>query len=103
MSGYGTARSVAVWQARIGLSGRVPLWRVTAWIGEEVMDKQQIVRNMTSRYGDFVTVNETAQYLRVDRGTARGLLNGLPYLPIGRKKLFNVADVAQRIKEKERI
>lgn len=58
---------------------------------------------MTTQYGDFLTVGETAEYLRIDRGTARGLLNGLPYLPIGRKKLFSVTDIAQRIKEREQI
>ncbi len=67
------------------------------------MDKQQLIRSMTTQYGDFLTVGEMAEYLRIDRGTARGLLNGLPYLPIGRKKLFSVTDIAQRIKEREQI
>jgi len=56
---------------------------------------------MTTQYGDFLTVGETAEYLRIDRSTARGLLNGLPYLPVGRKKLFSASDIAQRIKERE--
>ena len=67
------------------------------------MDKQQMIRSMATQYGDFLMVGEVAEYLRIDRGTARGLLNGLPYLPIGRKKLFSVADIAQRIKEREQI
>lgn len=48
-------------------------------------------------------VGEVAEYLRIDRGTARNLLVGLPFLPVGRKKLFSVVDVATRIKEREQI
>jgi len=58
---------------------------------------------MTTQYGDFLMVGEVAEYLRIDRGTARNLLNGLPFLPVGKKKLFSVVDIATRIKERERI
>lgn len=66
------------------------------------MNKQEMIRSMKSQYGDFLSMNEVASYLRIDRGTARQLLYGVPYLPMGRKKLFSASDVATRVKSKER-
>ena len=66
------------------------------------MDKQQIARELTSEYGSFVNVTEVARYLRVDRGTARAILHGTPYLPNGRAKLFHASDVARAITERSK-
>lgn len=66
------------------------------------MDRQQISRELTSEYGNFVRVGEVAKYLRVDRGTARAILYGTPYLPNGRTKLYHVSDVARAITERSR-
>lgn len=65
-----------------------------------MMDRQQIARELTSEYGNFVKVNEVASYLRIDRGTARAILYGVPYLPNGRAKLYHSSDVARAITER---
>ena len=67
-----------------------------------VMDRQQITRELTTEYGSFVRVGEVARYLRIDRGTARGILYGTPYLPNGRAKLYHASDVARAITERSR-
>lgn len=67
------------------------------------MDKQQIIRSIVTQYGEFLTLTEVASFLRIDRGTARQLMNGMPYLPLGRKKLYNATDVAQRIRERTQV
>lgn len=67
------------------------------------MDKRSIRERLKTEYGDFVCVNEVAEFLRIDRSTARQLINGVPYLPLGRKKLFFIGDVAERIVERKRI
>lgn len=64
------------------------------------MNKQDIIRGLKSEYGEFVSVTEISQYLRVDRGTTRGMLYGISFLPCGRKKLYHIADVAQRVMER---
>lgn len=66
------------------------------------MDRQQITRELTSEYGSFVRVGEVADYLRIDRSTARAILYGTPFLPNGRAKLYHVADVARAITERSR-
>ena len=67
------------------------------------MDRQQISRELTSEYGSFVRVGEVAKYLRIDRGTARAILYGTPYLPNGRAKLYHASDVARAITERSKI
>ena len=67
------------------------------------MDKQQITRELTSEYGSFVNVTEVARYLRVDRGTARAILHGTPYLPNGRAKLYHTSDVATAITKRSKV
>lgn len=74
-----------------------------AYGNKRAMDKQQIIRSIVSEYGEFVSLTEVASFLRIDRGTARQLMNGVPYLGLGRKKLFNASDVAQRIKERSQV
>lgn len=58
------------------------------------MDKQNIKRTF-SKHGDFMTVTQIAEAMNLDRGTVRGLLNGVAYIPVGRKKLYHVADVTE--------
>lgn len=72
------------------------------WNGTAGMDRQQITRELTTEYGNFVKVGEVAKYLRVDRGTARAILHGTPYLPNGRAKLYHASDVARAITERSR-
>ena len=67
------------------------------------MDRQQITRELTSEYGSFVKVGEVAKYLRVDRGTARAILHGTPYLPNGRAKLYHTSDVATAITKRSKV
>lgn len=79
-------------KASSGMSGR-----------SMVMDRQQITRELTTEYGSFVRVGEVAEYLRIDRGTARAILYGTPFLPNGRAKLYHVADVARAITERSKV
>ena len=64
------------------------------------MDRQTIKRTF-EKHGEFLTVTQVAEVLGIDRGTARGLLYGLEYLPVGRKKLYFSGDVASRLMERK--
>lgn len=64
------------------------------------MNKQAIRKSLEQR-GEFLTMTAISEVIGIDRGTARALLYGLPYLPLGRKKLFHIDDVAQRLWEKQ--
>ena len=64
------------------------------------MDRQTIRRTF-EKHGEFLTVTQIADILSIDRGTARGLLYGLEYLPIGRKKLYYAGDVTARLMERK--
>lgn len=44
-----------------------------------------------------ICVNEIAELLGIDRDTASGLVKGLSYLPIGRKRMYLITDVTKRI------
>jgi hypothetical protein len=48
----------------------------------------------------LVCVNDVAEGLQVDRGTARAILAGLPHLRIGSRKLYSTEDVADRLMER---
>ena len=63
------------------------------------MDKQTLIRDMKSRYGSFMSVNDTAEFVGKHRNTVRELLYGLPYL-YGRPKRYAITDVADRIMER---
>ena len=67
------------------------------------MTKQDVKRSIEERYGAFVNVGEVAEYLGVDRGTARGFLHGLSFIPNGREKKYFIGDVAQRLMERTRV
>ena len=62
------------------------------------MNKQELTKTF-SKYGDFVSVNDVADCMRIDRGTARQFLFGLDFIPCGRKKLYHISDIAQRLIE----
>ena len=66
------------------------------------MNKQDLSVSLTRFCGkELVTVNEVASFIGADRGTVRrNILHGLDYLPIGRKKLYHVNDVAKSIVER---
>ena len=66
------------------------------------MNKQDMTR-VLSRHGDFLCVNEIAEIMRLDRGTIRQILFGVPFIKIGRKKMYAVADVAERIWERRTV
>ena len=67
------------------------------------MDKRQIEQSMKSKYGDFLTMNEIAEYLKIDRSTARQWMHGLSFIPCGRSKRFCASDIAGRIVERSKI
>lgn len=64
------------------------------------MDRQTLKRTLES-HGSFLTVTQIADILGIDRGTARGLLSGLEYLPVGRKKLYFSGDITSRLMERK--
>lgn len=63
------------------------------------MNKQDLTRSF-GRHGEFLCINEIAEIMNVDRGTVRQLLSGVSYIPLGKKKLYHIADVAERIWER---
>ena len=67
------------------------------------MNKQELTQSMKSKYGDFMSMNEIAEYLKIDRSTARAWMYGLAYLPCGRSKRFCVSDIAGRIVERSKV
>ena len=58
------------------------------------MNRQNIERAF-GKHGEFLCINEIAEIMNIDRGTARQILKGVPYIPIGKKKLYSVTDVAE--------
>ena len=64
------------------------------------MNKQEIKQELKSEYGNFICVNEVASFLRIDRGTARSVLYGLPHITFGNKKMYSADDVAGRLMER---
>lgn len=58
------------------------------------MNKQGIERAI-GQGKQFLSVTEIANIIGIDRGTARQILQGVPYQPFGKKKLYAVADVAE--------
>ena len=58
------------------------------------MNKQSIERAF-GKHGEFLSVTEIAEIMKIDRGTVRGILQGVPYIPIGKKKLYAITDVAE--------
>ena len=65
------------------------------------MNRQDLIRSF-GKYGEFLCINEIAEVMNIDRGTARGLLYGLPHIPLGRKKLYHISDIADRIMERKK-
>lgn len=51
----------------------------------------------------LVCVSEIAQRIGIDRGTARELIAGLEFIPIGKKKLYSAEDVTARLMERRKI
>ena len=63
------------------------------------MDKQTIVRNMQQSNGGagFLSVKQIAAYRGEHINTTTKFLEGLEYTTEGKKKLYFVGDVAERI------
>lgn len=60
------------------------------------MNKQDLTRAF-GKHGEFLSITDIAEIMKIDRGTVRGLMDGIPYVPIGRKKLYHIADIAEVI------
>lgn len=61
------------------------------------MTKRQIADRLR-RYGEFVNVNQVAEFCGIHRGTAStSVLGGLPCWLNGREKKYFVEDVAEAI------
>lgn len=66
------------------------------------MNKQSI-RSSFEKHGEFLSVTQVAEILGIDRGTARGILHGLAFVPLGKKKLYHVSDIAERLNERKQV
>lgn len=62
------------------------------------MNKQELRRSL-DRYekSDFLSMYQIADVLNLDRGTVRRMMHGVSFIPVGRKKLFYKADIAERL------
>ena len=61
------------------------------------MTKNQLRRSI-EEYGNFMNVSEVAEYLGINRETARvRFLINLPYIKNGREKLYFKEDVVEAI------
>lgn len=60
------------------------------------MNKQSIERAF-GKHGEFLTITEVARIMNLDRGTVRNLLSGVSYIPMGKKKLYHISDIAEVI------
>lgn len=63
------------------------------------MNKQELRKSLERQGKDFLGLYEIAKVLGIDRGTARKMMRGLNYIPCGRKKLYHVNDIAERLME----
>lgn len=61
------------------------------------MTKTELRRSLERSGKDFLGLYEIAEILGIDRGTARQWMNGVSYIPCGRKKLYHANDVAERL------
>lgn len=50
---------------------------------------------MLEKHGEYLCINDVARILGADRGTIRLWLKDVPYLPLGKKKLYAIADLAE--------
>ena len=68
----------------------------------KTMNKQELSVSLKGFCGrDLITINQISEFIGADRGTVRrNFLQGLDYLPVGRKKLYHVNDVAKSITER---
>jgi len=65
------------------------------------MDKQTLIRNMQQSCGGagFLSVKQIAAYRGEHVNTTTKFLKGMEYVSEGKKKLYFVGDVAERILE----
>lgn len=62
------------------------------------MNRQELIRDMKKENGSFINITQLAKYMNVSRDKVRAeIVNGLDYYPSGRKKMYFVNDVADRI------
>lgn len=61
------------------------------------MNKQEMRASLAKHGKDFLGLYEIAEILGIDRGTARQWMRGVSYLPCGRKKLYHINDVSERL------
>lgn len=67
------------------------------------MNKQELIRSLERSGHDFLSMYEISKVLNLDRGTVRRMMHGVSFIPVGRKKLYYSADIAERLMQlKER-
>ena len=66
-------------------------------IKEHGMNKTEIRKSLEKQGCDFLSMNQLADAMQLDRGTVRRMVDGLSFIRVGTKKLFYTADVAERL------
>lgn len=67
------------------------------------MDRKTVKREM-QKYGSFLSVQQFADFLGVDRKTARNdYLKGLEYVTTGKHKKYFVGDLVDVLMERKRV
>ena len=61
------------------------------------MTKQEVKASLAKHGKEFLSLGEVAEILGIDRGTARQWMSGVSYLPCGRRKLYHINDIAERL------
>lgn len=65
------------------------------------MDKQALVRDIKSSYGGagLISQAEVGKYINLKPEATRKFVEGMDFCTLGKKKLYAVTDVAERILE----
>lgn len=67
------------------------------------MDVAGYTRDLKEHVGGraFINQSELCRYVGCGKATARELLDGIPFLTVGARKLYVIKDVAKALKSRE--
>lgn len=61
------------------------------------MTKSELRRSLEKSGKDFLGLYEIAEVIGVNRGTVRQWMHGVSFIPVGRKKLYHINDITERL------
>ena len=61
------------------------------------MTKTDIRKSLERCGRDFIGLYEASEIIGVDRGTMRKWLNGVSFIRCGKRKLFHINDITERL------